>query len=717
MKRTFSDNWYRVADLRVGLRPGVSIRLHHYRGEPWYVLHERAHNGFFRVNPATYRFISRIAVDLTLDEVWRAAVEDVPEDTPGQEEVFELVAALYRANLIYVEGGVDEASLVERFQRKKKKPFLARVSELLFLRIPLFDPEPWLSRSEPAIRVAFSWPMRLLVLAVMAWGGVEFAQDSDRALEQAGHILQLDNLLLLYLAIFASHALHELGHAALSKYFGGEVRTMGVMLLLFTPLPYVDLSSNWAFRDRYQRALVAGAGMMVDLAVSAVATIVWAHSPPGTVNEIAYNLMFTTAVYTVLFNINPLMRFDGYYILADLIDIPNLHEKAKAQFEDWWKKHVLMVTDPSGEEASPRRRLFLIAFYLASNAYRLMIMFGIVLFVADQYFGVGLMVAIALAINSFVLPLKKTLAPLRSPLFMFQHRQLVRRGAWGLGGLLALLLLLPLPDSYVLTGVVEARRDARLFTESGGVVERVPVRAGQWVEAGTALVYLSNPELDAELRSVAAQLRQAETQEAKALTEGGADLDPLRERLATLDTLRLNLERQRAALVVQAPHAGIWVDADSRYKVGSWVGRGAELGRVVDDREHDFLGVIRQEAASALAEMRTDGSRVRIEGQRDEAHPTLSLTLLPHSQRTLPSAALSPLAGGDIAVSAADPSGKESVEAFFLLRAELAAGALAGSATVWAGRTGWIKVRLPAKPLAVQGWRAARQFLQRRYQL
>jgi putative peptide zinc metalloprotease protein len=100
------------------------------------------------------------------------------------------------------------------------------------------------------------------------------------------------------------------------------------MLLLFTPLPYVDLSSSWTFRDRFKRAWVGSAGMVTDFFVGAVATIVWAYSPPGLVNELAYNLMFSTAIYTLLFNINPLMRFDGYYVFADLIGIPNLHEAA-----------------------------------------------------------------------------------------------------------------------------------------------------------------------------------------------------------------------------------------------------------------------------------------------------------------------------------------------------------------------------------------------------
>ncbi|NGZ07453.1 MAG: hypothetical protein G8237_13985 [Magnetococcales bacterium] len=120
MQRTFSDNWYRIAGLRLELRAGVSIRLHHYRGESWYVLHERVHNGFFRVNPVTYRFLIRLTTAMTVDEVWRQAVSVAPEETPGQEELFELVVSLYRANLIFVEGGIDETKLLDRSERKKK---------------------------------------------------------------------------------------------------------------------------------------------------------------------------------------------------------------------------------------------------------------------------------------------------------------------------------------------------------------------------------------------------------------------------------------------------------------------------------------------------------------------------------------------------------------------------------------------------------------------
>jgi putative peptide zinc metalloprotease protein len=717
MSRTFSDQWYRIAGLRLALRPGLSVRLHHYRGEPWYVLRQRAHNGFYRVNPATYRFLCRLDVATTLDETWRAAVNDAPQETPGQEEVFELVAALYKANLVHVEGGVDEARIVERFEAKQRKPLAARLSELLFMRIPLCDPDPWLNRRRGLIDRLVSVPAALAALALLAWAGVELALAGPRAWTQAQDILQFDNLLLLYAATLVSHLLHEFGHAAACKRFGGEVRQLGMMLLMFTPLPYVDLSASWAMRNRWQRVLVGGAGMVVDLVVGAVATLVWAWSPPGVVNELAFNLMFTTVIYTLVFNINPLMRFDGYYMLADWLEIPNLHQQAQQQFQRWWRTAVLRTPAGDGATMSARRRRGLLAFFVVSNAYRLMVMGGIVLFVADQYLGVGLVVAAALLVTNFLMPLQRLLRPLAQPLFRFQHQRLLRWAGGALVLLLAALLLVPVPDSRVLDGVVEAGHNSRVHTDSGGIVHRVAVASGGSVQAGDVLVELVNPDLDSELAALQAQRRQALAQEARALSEGGVDLDPVRERLRTLDGLQRELLRQRDALVIRAPHAGTWVAPEAAHRAGSWVARGAELGALVDERTHVFKGVLRQEAALALTALEPGTAQVRIEGERAHLHDVAQLTLLPHSQSTLPSAALTPLAGGAVPVLRSDQSVTQAVEPFFLLRADLAAQAAPGGtgAALRHGRSSWIRIRLPDRPLAAQAWTWLRQYVQRRY--
>ncbi len=717
MFRTFSDNWYRIASLRLELRSGVSIRLHHYRQEPWYVLHERVHAGFFRVNPVTYRFLVRLTVDATVHEIWRQAVIEAPEETPGQEEVFELIVSLYRANLIHVEGGVDADKILERSKSKKKKSLAARFAELLFLRLPLWDPDRWLNRRSTLIARLFTWPVGVLAAIVVCWGVIEFILASSRLWAQAGEVLQFNNLLLLYSAVFLSHFLHELAHAATCKQFGGSVRTMGVMLLLLTPLPYVDLSSSWVFRDRWQRVVVDAAGMVMDLITGAVATIVWVYSPPGTVNEVAYNLIFAIWVHTFIFNINPLMRFDGYYILSDLIDIPNLHEQAKQVFRRIWNRYLLGMAEKDRQE-SWRRQAGLLLFYLGSNVYRWLVMFGIILFVADQYFGIGFLVAVALALTSFLLPLRQILAPLKSSLFQFQHKRLLRIGGFVFLSLVLFLLLVPMPDSRVLDGVVEARLNTPVHAESGGIVQQVWVKSGQWVKADERLVALINPEIVHELENVAAQWRQTTIQERKALNEGGVDLDPIRERLRSLDAVRISLERQQRALIIRAPHEGVWVAGETPYWRSSWVGRGMELGRVIDDRTHRFLGVVRQEAALALVDLQGERSEVRIEGERERVIGVKRIVLMPHSQGKLPSAVLSPLAGGDMPIKGSDASGRQAAEPFFLLQADLMVDPKRqADAPPLGGRSGWIKVVLVSRPLAVQFWQVVQQFAQRRYAL
>ncbi len=717
MRKTFSDNWYRIAGLRIGLRPGVSIRLHHYRGEPWYVLHERAHSGFSRVNPATYRFISRITPDLTVDEVWRIAVNEAPEETPGQEETFELISALYKANLIYIEGGVDETKIVERFERKKKKPLANRISEILFFRIPIWDPAPWLHRRQQMIDRLYSKPMLFLALALFAWAVTEFLMAGSRAWTQAQDILQLSNLIPLYLAIFFTHMLHELSHAMASRRFGGDVRTMGLMFLLFTPLPYVDLSSNWSFRNRNQRAFVGAAGMTADVFTGSIATIIWAYSPPGLVNEIAYNVMFTTATYTLLFNINPLMRFDGYYILSDLIEVPNLHEQSREQFMRFWRVKVLAQPDTS-EYISERRQMGLVAFFLASNVYRMVIMLGIVLFVADQYFGLGLLVACALAFTAFIQPVQKWIGALKSPLFRYQQRRLLHYATLGGAAALAIVLFVPLPESRVLDGVLEAKLDTPIHAQSGGIVQKVYIQSGEFVKKGQLIAELINPELDSELQDVSAQLRATRAQEAMSVTAGGVDLEPILERVRTLQFLEDSLRERKEQLRVVAPHDGIWSAPELKRRIDSWVGRGAELGRVVDDRAHVFSGIIRQEEAVSLSASVASKSWIRVEGQRNDEYRVKALTLVPHSQKKLPSAALGPAGGGGMAVRTADPSATEAAEQFFMLRAELLyRHARDFDMPLLAGRTGWIKVRVPARPLASRIWQASSQFLQRRYGL
>jgi putative peptide zinc metalloprotease protein len=210
------------------------------------------------------------------------------------------------------------------------------LSNLLFIRIPVWDPDRFLDRFVGLFGRFFSVAGLGLWLAVIVTGLWAVAGRTDDLVASAGDILDPKGLPLLYLSFILIKVVHEFGHAFACKKLGreggsgGEVHVMGVMFLIFTPLPYVDASSSWALRRKWHRVIVGAAGMMVELAVAALAAVVWARTGAGTAaHTIAYNMIFVGSVSTLLFNGNPLLRYDGYYILSDLLEIPNLAQRGK----------------------------------------------------------------------------------------------------------------------------------------------------------------------------------------------------------------------------------------------------------------------------------------------------------------------------------------------------------------------------------------------------
>lgn len=717
-RRTFHDQWYRIAGLRVGLRPGTLVQRHKYRGEPWVVLHEPAHAGWFRARPDTYTRIAALTPDRTLGEIWEAQTRTDPATAPGQEDFFLLIKELYKANLLTVEGGVSENRILERAIQKKHKPLPARVSELLFFRVPLWDPEPFLKRHTRVIAALYSSPAVAVVIVTLLAALVTFALNAERALGQSAQILQLSNLVPLYLTIFFTHILHEMSHAALTKLYGGHVRTMGVMLLLFTPLPYADLSSAWSFRDKWKRAAVGAAGMYADVFSCAVAVLVWAASPPGIVNEIALNVMFVTAVYTLMFNSNPLMRFDGYYILSDLVEIPNLHQAAKKQLDATFRRFVLREPLAPEERVTRRRRSFLLGFFAVSNIYRLVIMAGIVIFIADRYFGLGLVVASALVFTAFVMPITKALKPLGSPQFRRKHRRPLTRLAAVAAAIVAALVLVPVPDARRLDGVVASERSLRVHAPATGILIAAGPASGDAVRAGDLIARLDNPELDLQLRNLRARLRGAELRAVQSRARASTDLAAIDEEIARLTATIAALETERSGLVVRAPHDGIWQDRGLAGREGAWLARGITLGDIIPEGGYVFRAILRQEAADGIGGLHPDAARLRLEGARGEDIAVTALSVVPFSRRDLPSEVLGSAGGGDLAVSVAPPeggrAGTQAVERFFLIKAAFPVDAAQSGLS---GRSGWLRVTLPPQPLAMQGWRGARQFVQRRYTL
>ena len=711
---TFSDAWHRVAELRAALRPDVKVRRQNAHGRRWYVLSNPLSNEFFRVTEDAYAFLSRLGDQRTVDQAWRDTLANDPESMLSQQEVVQLLGQLNLSNLLQADRAGASASLFERYQQRRSRERRALLMSALSIRIPLFDPDRMLERALPLIRALVS-PAGLVVYLLLLGLGVKALMDrSDELFHQAAGLLAPDNLVLLYLGFAIAKVVHEFGHAAVCKRFGGEVHTMGVMLLMFAPLPYVDASASWGFRRSAPRMLVGAAGVLAELAVAAVAAMVWAYCAPGVRGAVAYNVMFAASVSTLVFNLNPLLRFDGYHMLVDLIGMPNLFQRSRDQLRYLGQRYVLGAKLAKPVADSPTESWLLPLYGVASALYSLTLMGTIAFFIAEQYLDLGLLLAVLLVFSAVVRPMGKLLQHLLlSPQLAHQRARAIGSTVVLAAVLLGVLGWVPFADRIRAAGVVESMVFRQLSSESAGFLAEVLVKPGSQVSAGQALVRLANPDLLVEIRASRMQLQQVQVQELRAQALALADLEPLRQQRVAAEAGLADLERQRAALTVVAPVSGVWSAGEVEQGRGRWFARGAALGAIVDESQYRFVAILPQ-VATHLFEGGIERAEVRLGGE--EGHKLLlrDATVMPFEHGVLPSRALGFAGGGDIAVQPGDASGVLAAEPFFRIHAGFDT-VQASEVRLLHGRLGVMRLTLTPKPLLAQWGRSLRQLLQRRF--
>ena len=265
----------------------------------------------------------------SLQEIWDTVCDQLGDDAPTQDETIQLLARLHASDLLQADVPPDSLELFRRFERDERSRRWRRFANPLSVRFPLLDPERFLTWALPAVQPLFGR------LGFAVWLAVVFAASllagahwHDLTHELADRALAPENLLILALVYPLVKALHECGHGFATKVWGGEVHEAGIVLLVLMPIPYVDASASTAFRSRRRRIVVSAAGMMVELFLAALALFVWLLVEPGTVRDAAWNVMLIGSLSTLLFNGNPLLRFDGYYVLADAVEIPNLKARS-----------------------------------------------------------------------------------------------------------------------------------------------------------------------------------------------------------------------------------------------------------------------------------------------------------------------------------------------------------------------------------------------------
>ena len=716
--RTFSEAWHLVSGVRACLRSSVRAHRQTFRDEEWVVLRDSLASDFFRVTAPAYAFLSRMETRRTLDEVWNELIESDPEGALTQEEVVELLSQLQMSNLLQFDRGTAAASLFERYRKRRGREIKAALASFWSIKIPLLDPDRALEKALPAIRILFG-PVGALAYAVLILLGLKAVIDhSDQLFSQSAGVLAPGNLALLYGGLVLAKLVHEVGHAAACKRYGGEVHRMGVMLILLAPLPYMDATASWGFRSRAQRMMVGASGVVCELAVAAAAALVWANTAPGLINSLAYNVIFVASVTTLLFNLNPLMRFDGYHILVDWLDVPNLFQRSRDQLKYLGKRFALGLNNAQPAARTPTEAVLLPLYGVTSVVYWLVLMSTIIFYVAEQYLDLGVALAWLMFFLAVVLPV------LKFGHYLFVDPSLHHQRARSLTITVALFVVVsgllawvPFPDRVRVLGVIQATQFRELHVDGGGEVIEIMATPGQWVKAGQPLVRLQNPQLDFEIRSTLQQRQQLQAQELQAIASAIANLEALRKQRTVLEQKLSELMNQRQALEVIAPIEGIWSVSELELARGQWLARGASIGILIDDRDWRFVAALPQ-FGTHLFEAGLVGAEVRIKGQQAINMVAVKTEVMPFEQGQLPSPVLGMAGGGEIAVQPSDPKGLAAAEPFFRVQAQLPSPELTDAQLRRLhGRLGTLRITLPSAPLLVQWERSVRQFLQRKFRV
>lgn len=668
-----SDVWYRVADLRPKLRQHARLYRHRYRNELWYLLQDPASGRVHRFTPTARLIIALMDGKRRVADLWTIANRRLGETAPTQDEMVELLAQLHGADLLQSDASPDVAELFMRAEREEKARNRRSYGNPMTIRIPIWDPDAFLERFRRPIQGIWSKWGALVWLAVVLpalllvpphWP--ELTNNfSDR-------VLAADNLFILYLLFPVIKALHEMGHASAVKAGGGEIHDLGIILLVLLPVPYVEASAATTFPSKYQRALVGAAGVAVELFLAALAFYVWLAIEPGIVRACLFNTMLVAGISTLIFNGNPLLRYDAYYVLADLIEIPNLSARSIRYWGYLFERYVLGVRDAEMPRGSPAEKAWFVFYGLASTIYRVLVTLVIALFIAGRFFVIGVVLAAWALAAMAIYPLIKAVRHLSESPRLARHRpRAIATVVLLIVGAAVLLTVVPVPFHTRAEGVVWLPEQALVRAGANGFLSDFPAEPGTWVTRSNGLIQSVDPMLKAQLRASEAYVAELEATYAAAAVSNRVQAEVARQKLeqerAHLELLR----SQSGDLTARANTDGIFVVPQQGDLPGRYYRKGDLLGYVLGEA-HPIVRVVVPQDAIDRVRLDVKNVHVRMVDQLDLTFEGRIVREVPEGEEYLPSLALAAEGGGEVATDPRDAKAPKALQRMFQLDVELA---------------------------------------------
>ena len=701
------EQWNHVANLRPQLHKHVSAHPHNFRGTRWYILSDAVRGKHLRFNDIAYEFIGRLDGDQSIEEIYLQIEGKLGENSPRRHDLLAILVQLFSIGALRSGMPADVEQLFNKHQAEKSSNRTRRLLNPLAIRFPLFDPDNFLNRSITSVRSlisiggAVTWAIVVCLAAMLLLINYQELTATLKA-----DILQPENLLLVIALFPVMKTFHEFAHAYAVKAWGGEVHEMGITLLVLMPVPYVDATAAWAFREKYKRILVSAAGMIMELFLASIALIVWTLVEPGLLKTAALSAFLIGSVSTVLFNANPLLRFDGYYILQDLIEIPNLYSRS-AKYIMYLLKHHVLGLDASTLVTDESEKPWLAAYGILAWLYRIFITLVIAMFLAGKYFVLGVALAIWSMTLLFILPLYRGIRFLLFDKSISGNRmQPIGKTAAILTSVALVVSLIPFSLYTNAQGIVWVPDQAQIYSEVDGFVTEVVATPGDQVGSGSGVLQLSNPEIDASEQVLKARYKELTLRHKAEKFSAPVKAEQTLEEIATVEADWQELQNERDSQTLTSNVDGTFVLPDEQKIIGRYIKKGEAVGYVVNPEEL-IVRVVVPQTSVGLFSKEVKNVSVRFAEQPGRVMQADIIRQTPAGSFSLPSRALGAAGGGDIAVNNTDANGTTSVNKVFQLDLSLPENSIASGL----GTRAYVRVNHGREALALQWLRSARQLL------
>jgi putative peptide zinc metalloprotease protein len=566
-------------------------------GSPAWMIHDPVTNRFFQIGWLEFTLLSRWHAG-TPQALLDAVARETPL-APTEDELIALLAFLSRQQLLRSSHARASDYLMALRQARKATGLKWLLHNYLFIRVPLWRPQRFLQATMPWVAPLFSRGFVMLVALLTVTGLLLASRQWDVFLTTFQDKLTLEGLAGYMLALAFTKSLHELGHAYTATRYGVRVAHMGFALLVMWPVLYTDTSESWKLSDRRQRFHIAGAGILVELMIAGLATLAWSLTEEPVAKSAFFFLATASWLISLTLNASPFMRFDGYFLLSDALDIPNLHERAAALARAQLRRTLLGWDEPDAEYFAPRLRRGLVIFSWITWAYRFFVFLGIAAAVYFFFFKLLGIVLFAVEVMWFV----------AMPIMREVRVWAARGGIRPLRPVIALLLLLAVGAPLVLAGHDHVRAPAWLHSATqhtfysplpARIVESLaqegPVKAGQ------PLYVLDVPEIrnKAERADEAVQALRQQLAGLQGMQDGEEKRAVLLRQLAQQESEAASQRAEMQRLTLRAPMDGWLYDIDPELTAGTWVTSRQALGMAVDGRHWIVDAFIQQQDLEAI---------------------------------------------------------------------------------------------------------------------